>query len=1246
MKKIFLKKMACMLMLVFGTTIAHASPVSILDQGGWFESGYVTWQKVAGLEYNVYVKESAASEWTLLDDELVREYPTYGRADALGLKAGSYQFKVVPVNNGEEVTADAQTSSAFVVNAHDRSGFAHKQAGSEGIGAYNNDGTLKEGAHVVYVTANNAKTVSLDIATSSNGKKATYTGLQQIIYGYQKGDNNGSYEKAPLCIRIIGTIKDADMDKFLSSAEGIQIKGAKAYQPMNITIEGVGNDATIWGFGFLLRSVSKVELRNFAIMYCMDDCVSIDTNNSMIWVHNLDLFYGQPGSDSDQVKGDGTIDMKGNSQYLTISYNHLYDSGKASLCGMKSESGPNWITYHHNWFDHSDSRHPRIRTMSVHVYNNYFDGNAKYGVGAAYQSNAFVENNYFRNCKYPMLMSMQGSDMDGGKGTFSSEDGGVIKSFGNVIKGAKKVVTYQQDNTEFDCYEATTRNEQVPANVKAKQGGKTYTNFDTDASIMYTYTPDAAQNIPGIIKGQYGAGRMQHGDFKWTFDNSVQDANYDVIPDLKSAVQNYASTLIGFFDGSTISNGGATTTVDAGDGKGISEEVNNNVEASWGSGGGSSSPSTASPGKYVIGTKENYFWFNEANATQFDAYVTAGNFILGSSESDGVVFNATREITNSKVGSCSDYIGSVLLPAGKSLTAYYADGIVGISFYVSSNGSQTWKLEKSADGITWQDAGTVTGATGGHPSCSVTASNEEAIKFVRITNNASGGRDIQGIKIATFDPDANPEEDAGGDNDEEQKSSDATAEFTLNDEDIVFSGTTYTLNVAHDANDASGYSVVIIPADNATIAAVNGATGEGNNYTIAAPAIGQTVTATFRILAENGANTKTYTINIVKGADPASIPIETGNIMLEYNNIPEGYKIDGSSSVTQFSYSGNELFNASANLFKAAAAQHTVTLPANAKITKIVMYGVVDNNSTKTAGKITELAGQTFDVSLPSRKTGTAFATATVDNVEITGSFTYTVGYAAGVKFALTVEQNDGGGTTPGGGDNPQPQGMEKAYIATTSDSGFDYYWFNAESETEVNGWLSDGTITLTNGTGTGDGQAKSSFKKDVQPTINPGQETEQKSEKIGTIEIAKAGSKGGTDGGTITFYCSKGVETFKAYMFRTGTYNFHVYKSTDGNNFTEIAKDETTGKGKLDVDYSSILKTTSPVWVRIQNTSTGGLNIQGVEITYLEPTGIQTITDNKSVKAGVMYDLQGRRIVTPAKGQLYIMDGKKFVNK
>ena len=95
----------------------------------------------------------------------------------------------------------------------------------------------------------------------------------------------------------------------------------------------------------------------------------------------MDYFYGNTGGDSDQAKGDGTVDLKGGTKYVTISYNRFWDSGKSSLCGMGGDDA-NYITYHHNWFDHSDSRHPRIRCMSVHIWNNYYDGVAKYGVGA------------------------------------------------------------------------------------------------------------------------------------------------------------------------------------------------------------------------------------------------------------------------------------------------------------------------------------------------------------------------------------------------------------------------------------------------------------------------------------------------------------------------------------------------------------------------------------------------------------------------------------------------------------------------------------------------------------------------------------------------------------------------------------------------------------------------------------------------------------------------------------------------
>lgn len=537
--------------------------VAITEARGWFESAYVKFTPFADAKtYNVYIKGGSYSNYTKIDNELVRKYDTYGRADVLGLVAGDgYSIKVVPVNaEGEEMPSAANEATGLKVTAYDRSGFAHKGR-TEGIGAYNNDGSLKAGANVVYITKDNAKTVTLDIAANSKGGTATYTGFQQLIYGYQKGDANGSYEKKPLCIRIIGTISASDCDEFLSSAEGIQIKGAKVAMPMNITIEGVGDDATTTGFGFLIRNAASIELRNFANMLCMDDAVSIDTDNSNIWVHNLDLFYGNTGGDADQAKGDGTIDMKGDSKYITVSYNHLWDSGKASLCGMKSESGPNWITYHHNWFDHSDSRHPRIRTMSVHVWNNYFDGNSKYGVGAAYKSNAFVEANYFRNCKYPMLISLQGSDVaTNPKGTFSGEDGGMIKSFNNIITGAIKYVTYQKAPIEFDAYEAASREETVPSTVKAKVGGRIFDNWDVDPSIMYAYTPDAPADVPSVVTGWLGAGRMGHGDFQWTFDNATEDNNSSVITGLKNALQNYKTKLIGIY--SEVSGGGEQPTPD------------------------------------------------------------------------------------------------------------------------------------------------------------------------------------------------------------------------------------------------------------------------------------------------------------------------------------------------------------------------------------------------------------------------------------------------------------------------------------------------------------------------------------------------------------------------------------------------------------------------------------------------------------------------------------------------------------
>lgn len=520
-----------------------AGVIQITEAKGWQESAYLKWAPFEGASsYNVYVGDKK------IDAQLIRQYASYYRADVLGLKAGTYSVKVVPVNaEGTEITG-ANTASNLVVKSFNREGFAHFKY--DGVGAYNNDGTLKAGAKVLYITAKTAKTVSTTVNT---GKSETITGLQSIIDAYSKGK-----DKTPIAFRIIGKVSLSDLDHISSSAEGLQIKGAT----MNMTFEGVGDDATVYGFGFLLREAVSVEFRNFAIMRCLDDAMSLDTKNSNVWIHNMDLFYGKKGSAADQAKGDGTVDIKGDSKYVTVAYNRFWDNGKASMCGMTSESGENWITYHHNWFDHSDSRMARVRTMSVHMYNNYYQHCDVYGIGATSGSSVFMESNYFDAVKRPIMSSLQGTDAMG-DGTFSGEKGGLIKAYGNVFANKPdnfSYITYADNNTSFDAYQVSNPSEQVPSSVKTLVGGTSYNNFDTNSSLMYTYAADKAEDVPAIVEGFYGAGRLNHGDIDFVIPDEtvVTNGHQQPWPALASILDAYTSGVVKVFGESNATGEGGS----------------------------------------------------------------------------------------------------------------------------------------------------------------------------------------------------------------------------------------------------------------------------------------------------------------------------------------------------------------------------------------------------------------------------------------------------------------------------------------------------------------------------------------------------------------------------------------------------------------------------------------------------------------------------------------------------------------
>ena len=698
-------------------SVLAASNIAVYESSGWMESCYVEW--IGGdssyTGYNVYVKNTSDSDWTRLDDQLIRKYPDCWRADAVGLAAGTYNMKVVPVSAGTEVTADAVTTSDLTVTNYDRSGAAFSTKSTyKGAGAYNADGTLKAGAKVIYVTPENAKTVKASIMQDKAEQE--FTGLQAIVNALQKGK-----ETAPVDIRIVGMINADDMDSFASKAEGLQIKGKNAYSNLNLTIEGIGEDAGIHGFGMLIRNAGNVELRNFAVMACLDDSVSLDTSNCNVWVHNMDLFYGQTGGDADQAKGDGTVDVKGKSTFVTVSYNHFFDSGKSSLCGMKGETTDCQITYHHNWFDHSDSRHPRIRTMSVHIYNNYFDGSAKYGVGVTMGASAFVEANYFRNVSKPMMSSGQGSDALG-QGTFSGENGGIIKAYNNKMVNENRVFSYYTQNspasTGYDAYEVTSRTATVPSSETTEKGGTTYNNFDTDANFGINVSDadvDAPDDVPAKVTTY--AGRVNGGDFKWAFDNATEDANYSVITALKTAGVNYKTSIqsIGG-NGSGATEPTTSATTEATTNKDGSTETTTNSQES------STEGTTTAP---VEGAQIHNFTLNG----------TSSSF-----------YTITGTLTSS-YGTAS-YNGLTLTKAlkmeSKTAVNFDPDGVAG-TLTIVTNPQYSGIIELNDKAITIGSDGVATISLDGSQSYSITkGSGSNYIFYIAYTPNGSTPKVIKG----------------------------------------------------------------------------------------------------------------------------------------------------------------------------------------------------------------------------------------------------------------------------------------------------------------------------------------------------------------------------------------------------------------------------------------------------------------------------------------------------------------------
>ncbi|MDP9794238.1 pectate lyase [Catenuloplanes nepalensis] len=83
------------------------------------------------------------------------------------------------------------------------------------------------------------------------------------------------------------------------------------------------------------------------------------------------------GGESDGY--DGLFDMKDDTQFVTLSYSTLSNSGRGGLIGSsETDTGNSFITFHHNLYSNIDSRVPLLRGGVAHIYNNSY-GNVRDG---------------------------------------------------------------------------------------------------------------------------------------------------------------------------------------------------------------------------------------------------------------------------------------------------------------------------------------------------------------------------------------------------------------------------------------------------------------------------------------------------------------------------------------------------------------------------------------------------------------------------------------------------------------------------------------------------------------------------------------------------------------------------------------------------------------------------------------------------------------------------------------------------
>jgi pectate lyase len=308
-----------------------------------------------------------------------------------------------------------------------------------------------------------ASVAGYGIATTTGGGNATpqlVTTLAQL--------RSLAGDGTPRVIQLSGT--------FITGDSPVEIKSNK-------TLVGVDVNATIQGGINVSEGNSNIIVRNLSILGNGQFTVTVNPVDTIavrgshhLWFDHLNVSDGP----------DGNMDLTVGTDYVTVSWCKFWytDPTRAhrlsNLVGNGSTSTTdtytNNVTFHHNWYAANvDQRMPRLLFGKGHVYNSYYSstGNS-YCIGTGSFASILIENNYFKNINSPHK--------------FQDTNPSYITAIGNV-------------------YDNTTGSKDTGLGYPSSDPSKNPVPF---VNLPYSYTLDAAQNVPAIVMA--GAGNTAVAD--------------------------------------------------------------------------------------------------------------------------------------------------------------------------------------------------------------------------------------------------------------------------------------------------------------------------------------------------------------------------------------------------------------------------------------------------------------------------------------------------------------------------------------------------------------------------------------------------------------------------------------------------------------------------------------------------------------------------------------------------------------